>query len=100
MAGVENSGKPRIVVPKQNLLLELTENFKILSVGGIEPMFFQELTGDSDYQSDSETTLSYPFIYPLYHQIFVQGPCGINILGCFKYQTTANRKITNEIFFF
>lgn len=28
---VENNGKSRIIVPKQNLLLELTENFKILS---------------------------------------------------------------------
>lgn len=37
---VENRGKSRIVVPKQDLLLELTENLKILSRVGRESVFF------------------------------------------------------------
>lgn len=41
---VENNRTSRIIVPKQDLLLELTENLNILSGVGRESVCFQELT--------------------------------------------------------
>ena len=76
---VENNRASRRIVPKQDLLLELTENLNILSGVGRESVFFQ-LTVILIISQVQKQLKSFSLNYLLHKEDFIQELCGVVIL--------------------
>lgn len=85
---VEHNRESRTVIPKQGLLLEFTENLKILSRVGRKSGICMNSWVISIIGQIQKQLKSFSLSYPLQKQNFVQELGGINILCCrelFKY---------------